>query len=200
MEKFDLSDKTIFDFQNAEIKSLGGRMALVHVSLLHDLIVRMESSFGPAAWDIFYDFSKRSAVQHAYKFFDSEYVKKYLTDNDVTADQVFALSLDILEEYGLGEASVISVGLPEDESEVRVSKCAIADFVNKRRGVISQPVCYYTAGFIAGFASVIYGKELEAKEEKCMAMDGDACVFKVFPAGEKFSRVFLREHGTSGIR
>ncbi|MEM0372441.1 MAG: 4-vinyl reductase [archaeon] len=200
MEKFELRDKTIFDFDSALISSLGGRMALVHVSLLHDLIVRMEGSFGPSVWDVFYDYSKKSAVQHAYKFFDSEYVKKYLTENDLTADDVFSLSIGILAQYGLGKAEVSPAGLPENEGEVRVHNSSVADYLVKRRGVSSKPSCYYVAGLIAGFASVVYGKDLDAKEEKCASTGSEDCVFRVFPSREKFTRVFLRERGTSGLR
>ena len=48
------------------IRSPGGEMTLVHVSINYDLLNKMEQSFGPSVWDVYYNYVKSSATQHIF--------------------------------------------------------------------------------------------------------------------------------------
>lgn len=191
----DLQDK--IKLEKGMIEGLGGRMVLVHASVLHDLTMRMQQSFGDIVWEVFYDYSKRSAVQHAKVFFSSDYAVKYLTENNLTAHQVFEEVVKLLEFYGHGTVKIADNNLPDSEATVVLENSAVASFIKEKRHLSSKPTCFYTAGFLAGFAAVLYGKDFDCKEEKCLASHNNECVFKIFPASEQFQRMFMKEKGIS---
>jgi predicted hydrocarbon binding protein len=44
-------------------------------------------------------------------------------------------------------------------------------------GPSSNPVCHFIRGVLAGMASVIYGREVEARESSCLAKGDAFCLF-----------------------
>ena len=189
-------DLSKISFNQGEIKSLGGRLNLVPSFLLIDLIRKMRANYDSKVWLFYYDYVKSSAMKHGFSVLESEEVKKWLTEENVTKAQVFEKMLGLVEAYGFGLASVQSNNLPK-EAFVELSSSSIALSVKEFRGESSKPVCVYVSAFLAGLASAVYGESLDCIEQKCMVSGEDKCLFKLFPRSESFENIFLEQQGLS---
>jgi len=70
-------------------------------------------------------------------------------------------------------------GIGEDGTGVvRVEDC----FEAKAYGPSSEPVCHFVRGYIEGFLSSAFRKELWVTETSCIAKGDRECVFEVRPA------------------
>jgi len=183
-------------FNEGEIKGLGGRLNLVPSFLLIDLIRKMRANYDSKVWLFYYDYVKSSAMKHTFIILESDEVKNWLTENDLTKHQVFSEVVKIIEAYGFGLVEVKSNNLPK-EAFVKLSNSSIALSVKEFRGESTKPVCVYVSAFLAGLASAVYGENFDCIEEKCIVSGEDKCVFKLFPRTESFENIFLEQQGLS---
>ena len=183
-------------FNEGEIKGLGGRLNLVPSFLLIDLIRKMRANYDSKVWLFYYDYVKSSAMKHTFIILESDEVKNWLTENDLTKHQVFNEIVKLITAYGFGLVEVKSNNLPK-EAFVKLSNSSIALSVKEFRGESTKPVCVYVSAFLAGLASAVYGENFDCIEEKCIVSGEDKCVFKLFPRTESFENIFLEQQGLS---
>lgn len=196
----DLPVSPSLDCGSGKIKSPGGDMTVVHASVHYDLLNKMEQSFGYSVWNIYYNYVKNSAMQHAIAYLKSPEIAKVVTEKKYSKDQIFEMLLELLSCYGYGIPEIQETSLPESEAKISLKNSTIADFIRKRRGFTSKPTCMYISAMIAGFACVAYDGEFDAHEDKCSSSEGNYCLFTVFRSSEKFNKIFLSDRGLSNSR
>lgn len=81
----------------------------------------------------------------------------------------------IFKENGIGILSV-SEASGDEIARIHLEESVTASgFPN-----IGKKVCHFEAGFIAGYYTKFFGKEVQVKEEECWANGDDDCEFAVF--------------------
>ncbi len=189
-------DLTKVEFNKGGIKGLGGRLNLVPSFLLIDLMRKMRASYDERVWLFYYDYVKSSALKHGFKILESDEVKAWLNENDLTMAQVFGELVKLVEAYGFGFVEVRENELPKS-AVVELRDSSIALSVKEFRGESSKPVCVYVSAFLAGLASAVYGESLDCVEEQCVVSGKSTCVFKLFPRSDSFENIFLEKQGLS---
>ena len=189
-------DFSKIDFGEGEIKGLGGRLNLVPSFLLIDLMRKIRAEYDDKVWLLYYKYVKSSAMKHAFKILETEEVKQWLSEEEVTKEIVFEKFLKLLEAYGFGLFKAEANALPK-EAKVSLANSSIASSVKEFRGESSKPVCVYVSGFLAGVASAVYGESLDCIEEQCSVSGANKCSFKLFPRSESFENIFLEQQGLS---
>ena len=184
------------NFNEGEIKGLGGRLNLVPSFLLIDLVRKIRATYDDKVWLLYYEYVKASAIKHAFMILESSEVKEWLEKEEVTKEVVFEKFLRLLEAYGFGLFQVKENVLPK-EAKVSLVNSSIASSVKELRGESAKPVCVYVSGFLAGVASAVYGENLDCLEEQCMVTGSEMCLFKLFPRSESFENIFLNQQGLS---
>ncbi|MEM5883162.1 MAG: 4-vinyl reductase [Candidatus Aenigmatarchaeota archaeon] len=101
--------------------------------------------------------------------------KKFLP-KDLTKEEVIKEFLKYLEYWGFGSVDIISLEVEKEiKSLIRIYGCPFSQYYEKS----NKPVCYITAGIIAGLFSAILNKKVSIKERKCKAVGDNFCEFEV---------------------
>jgi predicted hydrocarbon binding protein len=137
-----------------------------------------------------YGLIKDSTLNQLSKFV--EHAKVYRQLKDVISMDISSLSKkigagsegiikttqDIFDIYGLGKMTIALLDNPKKQAVVRISNSSIAEaYIHKNKKRSSKPVCAITSAVIAGIFSYLFGKKVDAIEEKCKAKGNDFCEF-----------------------
>jgi len=91
-----------------------------------------------------------------------------------STDLILALT-QALKATGWGIAEARDIDFKELSGTIIIKECFEAVAWRKK----SYRVCHWTRGFIAGAASVVFGKSVEAVEVRCLATGDEQCEFKI---------------------
>jgi predicted hydrocarbon binding protein len=84
--------------------------------------------------------------------------------------------LKYLEFWGIGVVDTVSLEVEKEiKSLIRMYNCSFSRYYEKA----NKPVCYITAGIIAGLFSAVLDKKVSVKERKCKAVGDNFCEFEV---------------------
>ncbi len=79
---------------------------------------------------------------------------------------------DIFETFGIGRMSIEAIDNSRQTATIRVDD---SPFTEKH----SKPNCLLTAAVLAGIFSFIFRKDVDGKEEKCIAAHAQYCEFTI---------------------
>jgi predicted hydrocarbon binding protein len=82
---------------------------------------------------------------------------------------------DIFETFGLGKLEIIDLDQEKKRTIVRVHESPPVDSYKNKK----TPVCAITPGVLAGMFSFLFGKDLNAKFNACMAKGKAYCEFVI---------------------
>jgi len=171
-----------FSIENGKIEILGNR----HIMLGQDALLELQEVDDARLYNLIKD----STLNQLSKFVEHARVYKQLKDViliDISSlskkigagDQGIIKNLqDIFDIYGLGKMTIASLDNSKKQAVVRIYDSSIAEaYLNKNKKRSSKPTCTITAAVIAGIFSYLFGKRVDAIEEKCKAMGSDYCEF-----------------------
>jgi predicted hydrocarbon binding protein len=126
-----------------------------------DLKKSVETLFGPGAHTLMYYVGKGSGKK----------CEKRLSQIYGSRSALLDACLGVREKEGWG---LFRCEIGEDGTGVvRVEDC----FEAKGYGPSSEPVCHFVRGYIEGFLSRAFQRELKVTEEECLARGSGCCVF-----------------------
>jgi len=169
LEKFEVS----FNEKTGEIH-YKGTSSEIHS---RDQIALFQKEFGriigPATRGVMYDIYKKSALRVVTN------VEKILIKTlGIFSKRFFAeeLAKTQIAPRGFGVGWVESLDEKKPFVIMRVKNCFNAmGYKNSRK-----PVCYAMSGIFAGAGTIVFGREMECIETKCIAMGDEFCEFEVF--------------------
>lgn len=151
-------------FEKGEIKLSGTNVCLipplVYIEILKDL--QKQTSL-----DVVYKISKDSAKEWISDIFKSL--------NPTSKDDMVATVKKVLNLLAMGEAEVVSCDMPNAKLVIRLKNSLTASLYGKS----DIPVDVIFSGYLAGAFSVVFSKDIDSSEVKCVAMGADVCEFNV---------------------
>ncbi|MEM3405940.1 MAG: 4-vinyl reductase [Candidatus Pacearchaeota archaeon] len=170
-----------FSIDNGKINILGNR----HVMLSDDVLLELQEIDDVRLYSLIKD----STLLQLSKFV--EHAKVYKQLKEVVALDISTLSKkissnegiiktiqDIFDIYGLGKMIIASLDNTKKQAVVRIYESVLAEtYLKKNKKRAEKAVCAITAAVIAGIFSYVFGKKVDAIEEKCKAKNGDYCEF-----------------------
>jgi len=173
-----------FSIDNGKIEILGNR----HIMLSEDVLLELQDIDDARLYSLIKD----STLNQLSKIV--EHAKVYKQLKEVIALDISSLSRkigagsegiiktvqDIFDIYGLGKMTIVSLDNSKKQAVIKVTDSSIAEaYLNKNKRRAAKPVCTITAAVIAGIFSYLFGKKVDAIEERCRAKSGDLCEFVV---------------------
>ncbi|MEM4267238.1 MAG: 4-vinyl reductase [Candidatus Woesearchaeota archaeon] len=150
-----------FEMDEGKITILGEELVMIP----GDLLIELQEIDQKRA----YEFTKHQTARLISKYFEK------IGGGYVRSD---AIVCDIFNNFGLGKLSIIES--TENSTVVKVTESTIAkDYLEKNKGFSDGPVCYVTAGVLAGMFSFLKKKDINASERECHAKRDDACKFVI---------------------
>ncbi len=137
-----------------------------------------EGIIGPATKEIWYMIGRIDTMESVRMNIPRGFTIKILAK---LFKRKFILKLaDIGIKRGYGILEFKSIDMKNKRFVVRVHNSMNAIGVKNSK----KPVCYMTAGTMAGAADVVFGRTMRCDEVKCMAMGDPYCEFHVHPETE----------------
>ncbi|MEK6820705.1 MAG: 4-vinyl reductase [Nanoarchaeota archaeon] len=172
-----------FSIDEGKVEILGER----HVMLPDSALLELQE-IDPTK---FYELMKSSALKQLQDFVDHARVYKNLKDvlfGDIgklsrklgTGEGIVKNLQDIFSIYGLEALEIPSLDNAKKEAVVRVRDSTIARaYLNKNKARSRKPTCVITAAVLAAMFSFLFGKNVDAAEDKCMSQNSTYCEFTV---------------------
>jgi predicted hydrocarbon binding protein len=158
--------KYYFDPKKGEALYLGVNSVINQRTTHAYYLKAIEKYMGPAVKIILYNASKKIGKL---KFCEMVGSSKDL--------KTVESCLDYLSRCGYGRFNILKFG---DMHTIEVFNSIGADGVKS-----SKPVCYVTAGVLAGMFELMTGKECYCAEDKCIAKGDKSCTFNIIPSSNK---------------
>lgn len=128
-----------------------------------------EKIIGPAVKTISYNVVKEGTIEAGYS-------KKVLLK--IMPIKIYEnILIKECRERGYGVLEIIKRDTKNRKYIMRVKN----SFNALTYGKVKRPVCYAIAGLTAGVNTLFFGRDMECKETKCVAMGDPYCEFKVYP-------------------
>ncbi|MEM5793790.1 MAG: V4R domain-containing protein [Candidatus Aenigmatarchaeota archaeon] len=169
MEEWPILKKIFYKPEKGELILNKQRLVFMSARMLPSIHLAILKTIGEIANVEIYKSCEKSANNY-YKNW-----KKFLP-KDLTKEEVIKEFLKYLEYWGFGSVDIISLEVEKEiKSLIRIYGCSFSQYYEKP----NKPVCYITAGIIAGLFSAILNKKVSVKERKCKAVGDNFCEFEV---------------------
>lgn len=159
----------------------GERFCLVSPTMIVALQKELEALMGKPAKAPIYMAGEKAALARA--DFYREILSQAGLDRGGDKEVMGYLS-KTFGEYGHGAVEIVAIN-----PEKLIMKVSMKNsFLAEGYGPSETPVCHFYAGYTAGLAKAILGKEVHCEEISCIAMGEERCEFEVAPL-EDFARI-----------
>jgi len=139
------------------------------VELMGSLFGEIERILTPSGFAaVFYNAGKKSGA-----FMSEFYEKRY----GFKGGTLMSALIQSAKATGWGEIVEFKLDQKKCVGKVRVR----ASFEARLKGERSEKVCHWTRGFVAGAASKVIGRPVEAVESKCAGDGDEICEFEIKP-------------------
>lgn len=158
-ERWDVKRGEFFAVENpAVIISIE---TLVNIQKRAEQILGLQGAFAP-----FYEAGKSAG---------SEWVGAFKVKWGLKGREFIKALEEFYAELGWGKLSIQD--LKGDELRVIVEN----SFMARIYGKATMPVCYFLTGYVAGMATELTGRKMDAEETKCLAKGDSYCEFVARP-------------------
>ncbi|MEM5834796.1 MAG: 4-vinyl reductase [Candidatus Aenigmatarchaeota archaeon] len=169
MEEWPILKKISYKPEKGELTLNKQRLVFMSARMLPSIHLAILKTIGEIANTEIYKSCEKSAKNY-YKSW-----KKFLP-KDLTKKEVIEDFLKYLEYWGFGNVDIVTLEVEEEiKSLIRIYDCSFFQYYEKS----NKPVCYITAGIIAGLFSAVLDKKVSVKERKCKAIGDNFCEFEV---------------------
>jgi predicted hydrocarbon binding protein len=145
------------------------RLVLLSARMLPSIHLSILKTIGEVANTEIYKSCEESAKSY-YKGWVKSLPKK------LTKKEIIQNFLKYLEFWGIGVVEIVSLQIEKEvKSLIRIYDCCFSQYYEKAK----KPVCYVTAGIIAGLFSGVLNKKVFVKERRCKAIGDNFCEFEV---------------------
>jgi predicted hydrocarbon binding protein len=164
-----------FHIVDGKIKILDKEEVMISPEALIQIQKEIEEKLGEEGNKIIYNAGKNQAKEVL------EYCKKITGFEKI---KLQTIALDLMQTYGFGKFEVINLDWNNFSVVLHVYESAICKVYRDKFGIINKPINHFLAGFLAGAYNVIFGNEVECKENLCIASGSSYCEF-IIKRGEK---------------
>jgi predicted hydrocarbon binding protein len=168
-EEWPILKKINYKPENGELVLNKQRLVFLSARMLPSIHIAILKTIGEIANVEIYKSCEKSAKNYYknwVKFLPKEMTKKEIIQN----------FLKYLEFWGIGTVDIISLEVEKEiKSLIRIYNCCFSEYYEKA----NKPICYITAGMIAGLFSAVLNKKVSVKERKCKAIGDNFCEFEV---------------------
>lgn len=169
MVEWPILKKIFYNPENGELILNNQRLVFLSARMLPSIHLGILKTIGEIGNVEIYKSCEKSANNY-YKNW-----KKFLPKGQ-TKKEVIEEFLKYLEYWGLGSVDIITLEVEKEiKSLIRIYDCSFSQYYEKS----NKPVCYITAGIIAGLFSAVLNKKVSVKERKCKALGDNFCEFEV---------------------
>ena len=174
-EEWPLREKVIYDEEKGEIFFREQRFIILSARMLPVIHLEGLRIIGKVAHREVYRSCEKSG---------REYFKKLLETfpKNLGKEELVQRLFEFFTTWGIGKCEIISLDKSKQKiGIVRIHDCCYADFYEG----IKEPVCYITAGLIAGMLSAVFKRRVEVVETKCKTAGYTFCEFQARFRGRK---------------
>lgn len=168
-EEWPILKKINYKPETGELILNKQRLIFLSARMLSSIHMAILKTIGEIANVEIYKSCEKSAnnyYKNWLKFLSKELTKKEIIEN----------FLKYLEYWGFGRLDIISLEVEKEiKSLIRIYGCSFSQYYEKA----NKPVCYMTAGIIAGLFSAVLNKKVSVNERKCTAIGDNFCEFEV---------------------
>lgn len=149
-----------FNIEDGKIDFLGDRELLLPIGFVSD----------------FQDFNENKTYELAKKS-SREEMERMAAKLGVKGPVLVQNMTKIYEAFGLGKLEIKDFDPKKGRAIINITDSPVAtDYLRKNKPA-KRETCNFIAGMLAGTASCIFGKNMEAREVKCIAKGDTVCQF-----------------------
>ena len=157
----------------------GVRMGILDFKVFSVVFKELNKLIGPAVGTIVYRAVKKQTVENTKAIlagFGFKNMGKQRLDDKSISSLLDKGIIDLLSQFGWGSMKVVELDLEKESLRLHVKNSLIADSYEEKQ---EHPVCYFTAGMIAGGIEIVFGHNMDCREVKCKACGDEYCEFIV---------------------
>lgn len=162
----------VADYLSPRLMIAGDRAIIMRRPGYEGLITGMRERFGEAGEAFLYHAGYDAGIKYAQSHQDLA-EKLGIKDPIQIAQKV---STPLFVSMGLGKMEIVEVTIKPFQAILRVYECFECELVRAEK-----PFSNFIRGIFAGLLTQLFGRNMEAKELKCIAKGDPYCEFKITP-------------------
>ncbi|MEM5772703.1 MAG: 4-vinyl reductase [Candidatus Aenigmatarchaeota archaeon] len=156
-----------FSILENEFKILGTNFYFQPINQLLIFQKKLGKNFGKKGINLIYETGKQSFIE-------------LIKDIEKFADKrekFFEVIFNFINHLGFGSLKILEINEKELKAIVEIKNNNFANLYVKKFGFQKECVDYFLAGILAGYFSKFFDKNVDCKEESCIAKKDQSCRF-----------------------